>query len=763
MKYIIIILSLVSHCCSAQQLTKQQLTRLSDACKLWGHVKYFHPYLQYKTIPWDSAFAAVVPGILSSVSAQDYEKCLSTWLSILNDPVTKVHTRNKVTSVLATAHPSPTVSIKDSVLTVTINNLTDIKNYTLMEERLRNLMMLPRNIKYIMFDLRLDEFTEGEPLESFFTSHSISALLGSRLMQSSIRTVVHEGFPPEIPYTDEYKIQYPEYESPYFTYFRLKNSHILKTTSERNFPVAFLVNDKVSLPSIALMLQEAGHAIIVSEGKLRENFKNTYINYQIADSLEISMRTADLIINNKVFKLRPDLELTKEEDHLINVQKTIELLKGAYPKSFRNNTPESEVGLTRTDVYPRGTYPSLGYRILAIAKIYTVINYFFPNKSLMDRDWDSVITEFLPRFIEAKNYDEYSLAVLEMYAHIQDGHGFIQGATNWIGQFLGTYNLPVLAKFIENKLVVTIILNDSAARNAGIAVGDIISKINGKNPMHMVDDLRKYLASSNKSTQTARIAPSILLCQKDSMLSKLEIVGKNGRKKTVSLMAQTKNNVLSYSKRRPLDNGPIFKLISSELGYVDLQRLERWMVDSMFNTFRNTKGIIFDMRGYPNGTALDIAPRLTERNYVEAALFTQIDATMPLVNSNNSIVKVNVNHTFIQNLPATTKWRYTGRTVMLMNNATQSQAEYTGLFFKAANGTLFIGSQTAGANGDVTNFNIPGGINLTFSGMNVSYPNGQTMQRIGLIPDVLVLPTIKGIREGRDEVLEKAIEVLQKQ
>ena len=46
---------------------------------------------------------------------------------------------------------------------------------------------------------------------------------------------------------------------------------------------------------------------------------------------------------------------------------------------------------------------------------------------------------------------------------------------------------------------------------------------------------------------------------------------------------------------------------------------------------------------------------------------------------------------------------------MLTDERTQSQAEHTGLFFKAANGTRFIGSHTTGANGDVTNFFMPGG------------------------------------------------------
>jgi len=31
---------------------------------------------------------------------------------------------------------------------------------------------------------------------------------------------------------------------------------------------------------------------------------------------------------------------------------------------------------------------------------------------------------------------------------------------------------------------------------------------------------------------------------------------------------------------------------------------------------------------------------------------------------------------------------------------------------------------------------------------------------VGIVPDIVVKPTIKGISEGRDEVLEKAIELI---
>jgi C-terminal processing protease CtpA/Prc len=91
---------------------------------------------------------------------------------------------------------------------------------------------------------------------------------------------------------------------------------------------------------------------------------------------------------------------------------------------------------------------------------------------------------------------------------------------------------------------------------------------------------------------------------------------------------------------------------------------------------------------------------------------------------------------------------------MLVDERTVSQAEHTGLFLEAANGTTFIGSPTMGANGDVTVFALPGGLTMSFSGHDVRHADGRQLQRVGLEPQVVVTPTIAGIRAGRDEVLE---------
>ena len=70
---------------------------------------------------------------------------------------------------------------------------------------------------------------------------------------------------------------------------------------------------------------------------------------------------------------------------------------------------------------------------------------------------------------------------------------------------------------------------------------------------------------------------------------------------------------------------------------------------------------------------------------------------------------------------------------------------------------LFVGTPTAGANGDVTSILLPGGLEVRFTGHDVRFPDGRQLQRTGIQPDVRVAPTLRGIRAGRDEVLEAGL------
>jgi len=74
-----------------------------------------------------------------------------------------------------------------------------------------------------------------------------------------------------------------------------------------------------------------------------------------------------------------------------------------------------------------------------------------------------------------------------------------------------------------------------------------------------------------------------------------------------------------------------------------------------------------------------------------------------------------------------------------------------------------VGQPTAGANGNVTAMGLPGGFQVMWTGMKVVKHDGSQQHMIGILPTVPAVRTIEGVREGRDEVLEKALEVVKRE
>jgi C-terminal processing protease CtpA/Prc len=116
-------------------------------------------------------------------------------------------------------------------------------------------------------------------------------------------------------------------------------------------------------------------------------------------------------------------------------------------------------------------------------------------------------------------------------------------------------------------------------------------------------------------------------------------------------------------------------------------------------------------------------------------------------------------HAFRQRLPIREGERYRGKVVVLIDERAISQSEHSCMFYEVAADAKFIGSPTAGANGDVTVLRVPGAT-MTFTGHDVRHADGRQLQRVGIQPDLEVRPTPAGIKAGRDEVLEAAVAYL---
>jgi len=206
----------------------------------------------------------------------------------------------------------------------------------------------------------------------------------------------------------------------------------------------------------------------------------------------------------------------------------------------------------------------------------------------------------------------------------------------------------------------------------------------------------------------------------------------------------------------------VYGILPSGYGYIDLERLQYGDADAALDAVFAAPAIIFDMRGYPKGTGFVIGPRLIKGDKpVAVAQFRRpFRAGSALLRAENG---ERVDHAFAQTFSPSDKPRYSGKVVMLINEQAISQAEHTCLIFSAATDVTFIGTPTNGTNGDITDLILPGNLSVVFTGHDVRHGDGRQLQRVGIQPQITVAPSIRGIREERDEVLEAAVKYLQTQ
>lgn len=72
----------------------------------------------------------------------------------------------------------------------------------------------------------------------------------------------------------------------------------------------------------------------------------------------------------------------------------------------------------------------------------------------------------------------------------------------------------------------------------------------------------------------------------------------------------------------------------------------------------------------------------------------------------------------------------------------------------------FSNRKQTGTNGNINPFMIPGGYQVIFTGMKVLKHDGSVHHGVGILPTVPAHRTISGVTAGKDELLEKALEVI---
>ena len=393
------------------------------------------------------------------------------------------------------------------------------------------------------------------------------------------------------------------------------------------------------------------------------------------------------------------------------------------------------------EAYPELVELDAGYRLLAFMRYWNIIEYWFPYKDVIGRPWDEALHAYLPRFAEANGADELALVSMSLIASVYDTHANLWNRLH-LRPPVGPGVLPVVLRFVDGQAVVTG-YSGSAGPGIGLVPGDAILAIDGRTVQSLVEEWSPLYAASNEDTRMRDIARSLTRGPLGPVALRVE----TGDGVSELQLERVDPSGFEEPPRRWHDHaGPTFRLLSDDVGYLTLSSITRGAVAEHIAAAQGTRGLVIDIRNYPGQfVVLTLGGHLVEEPTPFAKFTTgALDNPGAFTWTEPVVLHPKQPH-------------YDGRVVILIDEVSQSQAEYTAMALRTAPDAVVIGSTTAGADGNVSSIRLPGGLSTMISGIGVFYPNGRPTQRVGIRPDIRLRPTREGIRAGRDELLEEAL------
>jgi hypothetical protein len=382
--------------------------------------------------------------------------------------------------------------------------------------------------------------------------------------------------------------------------------------------------------------------------------------------------------------------------------------------------------------------PDAGLRLLALLRLWNVVEYWFPYRDQLDEDWDTALAESLAPVCGADSPEDYALAMMALIWRVHDGHAQLRSSLH-LQPPRGPAGLPVQVRFLQDQAVVAAVLGQDCA----LRPGDVLLSLDDTLVSELVSACVPWYPASNE-----------VFCL--HMLGRKLTFGAPGPVRLQVLRGdellslQAERTQLSLSQWQALwshdHRGPPLRRLSPELAYLTMSSVAVSEVADYIRGAEGAQALVIDLRCYPSEFVVYV---LGGHLVAEPTPFVRY--TLPVASDPGAFVWGEC-------------WgleprepRFASRLAVLVDETTMSQAETTAMALRAVPGALVVGSQTAGADGNVSPLALPGRLSTQISGIGVFYPDGTPTQRVGLVPDLEVRPTVQGLRQGRDEVMQAAV------
>ncbi|WP_051935877.1 S41 family peptidase [Salegentibacter sp. Hel_I_6] len=402
--------------------------------------------------------------------------------------------------------------------------------------------------------------------------------------------------------------------------------------------------------------------------------------------------------------------------------------ENTYPKSTSLDALQKRLSTINDSLNDRSVF--LGN----IINTYNVFQHFYPYFNEVDVDWGKELATALQRSFNDQTELDHLETLQKFTAPLKDGHIYVRGTKT------GEYVPAINWEWIEEKLVITKIKDETL----GIEIGDIVTKINGQSSENYFEEINSKISAGTKGWLNHRAKNISLLGEKDEELI-LEINSKN--------IVLNRDRKYDYSELDIAIQKNDYKLLDDNIYYLNLDKIEMDTITKLLPKLQQAEGIISDLRGYPNGNHAFISHLLKEKDTSTA--WMRVPKTIyPDQEKNNGFE--NLGWGMKPEKP------YLGdkKIVFIIDGRAISYAESYMSFIEGYELATIVGQPTAGTNGNINPFTLLGNYTISWTGMKVVKHDGSQLHAKGIIPYIYVNKTIDGVKSGKDEFLEKALEVI---
>jgi hypothetical protein len=385
-------------------------------------------------------------------------------------------------------------------------------------------------------------------------------------------------------------------------------------------------------------------------------------------------------------------------------------------------------------------FPKERLRLIILFSFWNIVKYYNPNNYILDTPWDSTLHQYIEPIRKAEDKATFYSTIQEIASNLDDARSETLTICTSIKR---RFTPKILLKYVEGKYIV--IKSDIE----GVEIGDEVVSVNDVLSQQWAENRRKYISAGNPPV-FYRLVSKYLLSDLKYTVADVEFIDKNSNiySKTFQRIDYYYDDWFwEYHALKELED-IAWKKYDCNIGYVNLDKIFFYQVSEMINEIKDTKAMIFDLRyGNEDNATWKIAEYLYSKK-TDFAKFLIPDLLYPGTFYYES-----------QSIGWDNKNNYKGKVIILCDENTQGSMEFCSMILQAAPDATVIGSQTAGTDGNSELFNLTIDLFAGFGFVSVFYPDGAQTQKIGIVPDIEVYPTIEGIKKGRDEVLEKALEV----